>query len=79
MGHLRAELGGDGGVAAVVVAALAAGVAELAGMSEAVGSLVQWGAEHVDRAALQAFAADQHLGPVAGLVGLVSCQGPTVK
>ena len=52
-----------------VVAALAAGVADLAGMGEAVGGLVEQGAEDVDRAALEAFAADQHLGPVAGGVG----------
>jgi hypothetical protein len=47
-----------------VVAALAAGVADLAGIREAVGGLVQQGAEDVDRAALEAFAADQDLSPV---------------
>jgi hypothetical protein len=52
-----------------VVAALAAGVADLADMGEAVGGLMQKGAEHVDRAALEAFATDQHLGPVGELVG----------
>jgi hypothetical protein len=30
---------------------------------------MQQGAEHVDRAALEASAADQHFGPVGGLVG----------
>jgi hypothetical protein len=35
-----------------------------------VGGLVQQGAEHLNRAALEAFAADQHLGPVSRLVGV---------
>jgi hypothetical protein len=34
------------------------------GMREAVGGLMEQGAEHVDRAALEAFAADQDLRPV---------------
>jgi hypothetical protein len=38
-------------------------------MGEAVGGLVQQGAEDVDGAAVEAFAADQNLGPVAGGVG----------
>jgi hypothetical protein len=38
-------------------------------MGQAVGCLVQQGAEHVGRAALEAFAADQDLGLVAGPVG----------
>jgi hypothetical protein len=38
-------------------------------MGEAVGCFMQQGAEDVDRAALEAFAADQHLGPVGRLVG----------
>jgi hypothetical protein len=36
-------------------------------MGEAVGGLVQQGAEDVDRATLEAFAADQDLGPVGEL------------
>jgi hypothetical protein len=55
-----------GGVAAVVVAALAAGVADLADTGEVVSGLMQQGAEHVDRAASEAFAADQHLGRTVG-------------
>jgi hypothetical protein len=53
---------------------LAAGVADRAGMGEAVGGLVQQGAEDVDRAALKAFPADQYLGPV--VAWSVSCQRP---
>ena len=52
-----------------MVAALAAGVLEVSGLGEAVSGLMQQGAEHVDGAALEAFAADQHLGPIAGGVG----------
>ena len=46
---------------------------DLAGMGQAVGGLMQQGAQHVDRAALEAFAADQDLvrrsagrGPASG-------------
>jgi hypothetical protein len=38
-------------------------------MGQAVGGLMQQGAEDVDRTAVEAFAADQDLGPVAGGVG----------
>jgi hypothetical protein len=41
MGHVQAELAGQGGIAAVVVAALAAGVADLADRGEAVSVLVE--------------------------------------
>jgi uncharacterized protein YoxC len=41
------------------MAALAAVVADLADMGQAVSGLMQQGAENVDRAALEAFAADQ--------------------
>ena len=44
---------------------VAAGVADLAGM----GELMQQGAQHVDRAAVEGFAADQDLGP-AGPLGV---------
>ena len=44
-----------------VVAALAASVLNAAGLGEAMGGFVQEGAEHVDGAALEAFAADQDL------------------
>jgi hypothetical protein len=50
-----------------VVAALAAGVLDVSGLGEAVGGLVQQGAEHVDGAALEAFAADQDLVVVAAV------------
>jgi hypothetical protein len=66
-GDLQAEFVGEGGVAAVVVAALAAGVLDAPGLGEAVGGLVQQGAEHVDRAALEAFAADQDLVAVSAI------------
>jgi hypothetical protein len=39
---------------------------------------MQQGAEDIDRAALEAFAADQHLGPVAGLVGELPAAGGEV-
>ena len=52
-----------------VVATLAAGVADLADRGQAVRHLIQQGAEHVDRTALEAFAADQHLRSVGGLIG----------
>jgi uncharacterized protein YoxC len=41
------------------MAALAAVVADLADMGQAVSGLMQQAAENVDRAALEAFAADQ--------------------
>ncbi len=69
VGHVEAELAGEGGVAAVVVAALAAGVADLASMREAVGGLVQQGAEHVDRAEVLVTGEGLQRGPVGGLVG----------
>jgi hypothetical protein len=37
-------------------------------LGDAVGGLVQQGAEHINRAAMETFAADQHLRPVGGLV-----------
>jgi hypothetical protein len=45
----------------IVVAALAAGAGDATGLGQAVGGLVQQGAQHIDRAALEAFAADQDL------------------
>jgi hypothetical protein len=53
VGDVQAELASQGGVAAVVVAALAAGVADIADRGEAVGGLMQQGAEDIDRAALR--------------------------
>ena len=50
-----------------VVAALAAGVLDVSGLGEAVGGLVQQGAQHLQRAALEAFAADQDLVAVAAV------------
>ena len=50
-----------------VVAALAAGVLHASGLGEAVGGLMQQGAEHVGGAALEAFAADQHLVAVSAI------------
>jgi hypothetical protein len=47
-------------------------------MGQAVGGLVQQGAEHIGGAALQAFAADQDLGPVGGLVGELPAGGGEV-
>jgi hypothetical protein len=77
-GHLQAELVGEGGVAAVVVATLAAGVLDVSGLGEAVGGLVQQGAEHIDRAALEAFAADQDLVAV-GAVDLPAVGGEVAQ
>jgi hypothetical protein len=53
---------------------LAAGVGDATGLGQAVGGLVQQGAEHVDRAALEAFAADQDLVTV-GAVDLPAVGG----
>ena len=47
-------------------------------MGEAVGGLVEQGAEDVDGAALEAFAADQHLGPVGRLAGELPAAGGEV-
>jgi hypothetical protein len=77
VGHLQAELGGQGGIAAVVVAALAAGVADRAGMGEAVGGLVQQGAEDVDGAALEASPLTSTSARSVGWS--VSCQRPAAK
>ena len=64
---IQAELAGQGGVAAVVVAAASAGVLHRTGLRQAVGGLVQQRAQHLQGAALEAFAADQALvavGPI---------------
>jgi hypothetical protein len=45
-------------------------------MREAVGGLMEQGAEHVDRAALEAFAADQDLGPVPPEANRITAWGP---
>jgi hypothetical protein len=74
----QAELAGQGGVAAVVVPPLAAGVPHVSGLGEPVGGLVQQGAEHIDRAALQAFAADQDLVAV-GTVDLPAVGGEVAQ
>src|SRR5574341_157407 len=63
-GHGQAQLAGQGGVAAVVVAALAAGVLHSAGGRQAVGSLVQQRAQHLDRPGGQALPAHEQLGPL---------------
>ena len=61
-----------------VVAAQAAGVLNAPAAGEAVGGLMQQGAEHVGGAALEAFAADQHLGSVGWLVGELPAAGGEV-
>jgi hypothetical protein len=61
LGDLQAELAGEDAVAAVVVAATAAGVPDAAGLGEAVGGLVQQRAQDLQGAAVEAFAADQDL------------------
>ena len=61
-----------------VVAALAAGVLDVSGLGEAVGGLVQQGAQHLQRAALEAFAADQDLVAV-GAVDLPAVGGEVAQ
>jgi len=57
-----------------VVPALAAGVLHAAGAREAVGGLMQQRAQHLQRASLEAFAADQDLMTV-GAVDLPAVGG----
>jgi hypothetical protein len=61
-----------------VVAAATAGVLDAAGIGQSVTGLVQQGAEHVDGAALEAFAADQDLVAV-GAVDLPAVGGEVAQ
>ena len=58
----QAELLGEGLEVLVVVAALAGGVLDAAGVGQGVGGLVQQGAQDLIRGAAQSFAADHDLG-----------------
>src|SRR6266536_3552647 len=64
--HGQAQVAGEGGVAAIVVAALAAGVLDAAGGGQAVGGLVQQCAQDLDRAGGQALPTHEQLGPLSG-------------
>jgi hypothetical protein len=73
---LQAEFAGQGSEAAVVPAALAAGVLDAAGVGQAMGGLVQQGGQHRPGAALEALTGDQHLGTVG--VGHLPARGGEV-
>jgi hypothetical protein len=74
LGDVAAELAGQMRVTAVVEPALAAGVLDLAHVSEAVCGLVEQGAEHVHGTAPQPFTAYEHFG-TAGRGGRVLAVG----